>query len=290
LIENEWKEWDIMYQKLSPATFRQNDLVATTPYLDGFLSGAVFDLDATIAASYGGSSQTWANLINAPADGTAKTAGDFYRGVNGMATATDPTFTGSVGSQSAYWLHDGFDAFFVAGGNTALMESLHKTTGGSDYTFIAAFRFIQNDVEQRLFSTQGAAATTVGITVGIDASEHIFLRQRGDTAAAAPAAHTGATLVSGMDYLIIVSYSGAANNVRFWVNARDKTDVPLIYNTSISAPAGGLTMGARYLFNADFVPNLTRVYQIGLLNAYIGDAEASQIADHLNARHGRIYA
>ena len=127
-----------MYQKLSPAAFRKNGSI--TPYLDGLLTGAVFDLDATMLASYNGSGQTWANMIAAPADGSAKTAGDFYRGVNGTATATDPTFTGSAGSQSAYWLHDGFDAFFLAGGNTAFIDSLHRTTGGSDYTFINAYR------------------------------------------------------------------------------------------------------------------------------------------------------
>ena len=69
-----------MYQKLSPAAFRKNGSI--TPYLDGLLTGAVVDLDATMLASYNGSGyngsgQTWANMIAAPADGSAKTAGDF---------------------------------------------------------------------------------------------------------------------------------------------------------------------------------------------------------------------
>jgi hypothetical protein len=54
--------------------------------LGSLVSSCVFDLDATIAASYSGSGQTWSNLETTPADSEAQTAYDFYLGADSSSS------------------------------------------------------------------------------------------------------------------------------------------------------------------------------------------------------------
>src|SRR5574343_994393 len=98
--------------------------------LSDVIASAVFDLDATQAASYPGSGTTWSNLVTAPADGSAQTAYDFYRG-DGSTSTTYPTFNGTPGSAAAYWSFDGGDLFDLkSGANTTFLKNAHKSAGG----------------------------------------------------------------------------------------------------------------------------------------------------------------
>lgn len=256
------------------------------PDLGTILDSPCFELDATLVNSYAGSGQIWANVIAAPADGAAMTDYNFYRGADETATATDPAFNGVAGTSEAYWSFDGDDAFKRAGPE-GLSETLHKT-GASDFTVICAFRFQQNNLEQRFFTTQNSGGLTAGIAFGVNASERMILRQRGDSAAVT-AVLNDVILTSGTDYLCIASHSRATNTTRFWLNDRTKTEIAHSFNPA-AGDALAVTIGARPTISAEFAAPGTRLYTLGLLNSFIGDPEAALIFDLLNTRHGRIYA
>ncbi|MGZ9107256.1 MAG: hypothetical protein ACXW4B_00340 [Micavibrio sp.] len=256
------------------------------PDLSAILASPCFELDATLLNSYAGTGQVWSNVIAAPADGAATADYDFYRGADETATAADPTFNGVAGTGAAYWSFDGGDAFKRAGPQ-GLPETLHKT-GVSDFTVICAFRFQQNNLEQRFFATQNSGGLTAGIAFGVNASERIILRQRGDSAAIS-AVLNDTILTSGTDYLCIASHSRATNTTRFWLNSRNKSEMAHSFNPG-AGDASPLTIGARPTISAEFAAPGTRLYTLGLLNSFIDDPEAALIFDLLNARHGRIYA
>lgn len=256
------------------------------PHLDAILPSACFELDATLPDSYGGTGQVWSNVTAAPADGSARTAYNFYLGADGNVTAADPSFNGVAGTSGAYWSFDGGDAFKLAGAE-GFPGTLHKT-GGPDFTVLCAFRFQQNNLEQRFLTTQSSSGTSPGITLGVNASERMILRQRGDSSAVT-AVLNDIILTGGTDYLCIASHRRSTSTTRFWLNARTKIEVAHNFNpgTASALPA---TIGARATISAEFAAPATRLYMLGLLNNFIGDPEAAQIFDLLNARHGRIYA
>lgn len=100
--------------------------VASSDYLDGVETSTCFDLDATIADSYT-SGQTWANLVETPADGASTSDYNVWLGDDGSATATDPTFTGTAGDSGAYFATDGGDTFRFKNTttNAPLLNKLH---------------------------------------------------------------------------------------------------------------------------------------------------------------------
>lgn len=252
----------------------------------GVLGSFCFDLDATLAESYDGAGQIWSNLMETPADGAGRGDYDFYRGADDTATAADPTFSGTAGSSDAYWSFDGGDAFKMAG-SAGFVEALHKT-GAPDFTILCAFRFQENNFEQRLLSTQGSSGTSPGITLGFNSAERVLFRQRGDSAAIS-AVLNSAILVSGTDYLCIVSHSNTTGKTRFWLNSRSKVEVAHSFNPG-TGNALPLVIGARSTLSAEFLANTTRLYAAGLLNSFIDDSDAALLFDLFNTRHGRIYA
>lgn len=256
------------------------------PHLDAILPSVCFELDATLPDSYGGTGQVWSNVTTEPADGSAGSAYNFYLGADGNITAADPAFNGVAGTSGAYWSFDGGDAFKLAGAE-GFPGTLHKT-GGPDFTVLCAFRFQQNNLEQRLLTTQSSSGTSPGFTLGVNASERVILRQRGDSSAVT-AVLNDIILTTDTDYLCIASHRRSTATTRFWLNARTRIEMAHNFNpgTANALPA---TIGARATISAEFAAPATRLYMLGLLNNFIGDPEAALIFDLLNARHGRIYA
>lgn len=139
-------------------------------------------LDAGDLASYDGSSQTW---TDASGNGNS-----FFRGLTSGATATDPTFNGTSGRQSAaeYFSFDGGDGFFQSAAHT-FANSWHKDNA----TFtVAAWIWI----------VAGA-----GADAGIPLLRNFAgTSQRGITIHALPLSSYGGT------YVGMVNASGSAQN------------------------------------------------------------------------------
>jgi len=256
------------------------------PYsVDQFIPSAVLDLDATIFNSYSGSGQVWSNLVPAPADGSAKTAYDFNLGDSSSPATNDPTFTGSAGSPSAYFALDGGD-YFSDPANTAFLNNLQKTTGGTDFWIATAFRFINSGSIQSLWGTSNAT-TVVGAYANINASNLLQESLRGDTAVVSTVSGSFSALVNGTDYLYIVSFG--PTQVRQWLNSLTKVEATFTKNTCVNNPGGNMNIAARMTGN-NKLANGSRVYAFSAGNQYIDNADAARIFDIYSSRHGRNYA
>lgn len=242
--------------------------------LGNAVSSTVYDLDATIAASYGGSGTTWANLETTPADSAAQSAYNFTN--NGF------TFTGSAGSAGAYWLADGTNQFDLSGGNTTFLNNLPKTTGGTNFWFAIAFR--PGSGIQRMCHT-GAVTNVPLLGVFLNASNVLNLFQRGDTASANTT--LGSAVSSGTDYVIIVSHDSATNTTRYWINTATASSTSQTYNAT-TTNAGAFTIGAESDGGAAILNN-ARVYAVSMGNAYLDNTGAAAIFAEYEARHGRDY-
>jgi hypothetical protein len=238
----------------------------------------VLDLDATIAASYGGSGTKWANLEPTPADSSAQTAYDF--------TNVGFTFTGSAGSAAAYWLSDGNDYMDIAAGNTTFMKDLHKTT---DWTL--AFVFLHEQKTglsvQRFFTTTNANNAQGIIALAGESLADFSLLQRG-TSATAQAIGTADNLVDGTTYVVIMSHSESNNNTKVWINTTTATD----WAHNFAAASADATTNARIgaLGNGnDALSNGTRVYAFSMFNEYFDDTKAATVIAEYEARHARDY-
>lgn len=259
------------------------------PSLKSVLSSCVFDLDATKSASYGGSGQAWANLVPTPADGSARSAYDFYLGSSGSVGATDPTFTGTPGSSAAYFALDGGDIFRIPA-MTAFFNRLHKTTGGTDWWFACTFRYASNGSSQMIFATRTSSAA-IGMSIQSSAADLVQMGMRGDTANATTSSSALPALVNGTDYVLIGSFSAAQANFRWWLNSTTKTATGLTPNASVTDASGTATIaGNGAVGSSSLMGNGTRIYALSMGNAYIDNSEAAKIVAAYNARHGRIYA
>jgi len=261
----------------------------SSPYLDGVLNSTVFDLDATQSDSYEGTGFLWSNLVARCADGANPDAYDMQCG-NGVHSSTFPSFIGTAGTQSAYWLMDGGDYFQLeTGTNTDFCNGLHKTSGGPDWWAAITFRSAADDgTTTGLISTE-ATTTQTGIRITHQASEVIALIQRGDTATTSA---IGSTVLSGSNnHIVIVTRDHGLGKTSIFVDGTTPQILDHSFNTSTSAPSGILSIGVLATNpTGGYLDNGTRIYSVAMGNTTIGPTEAQKIITHLNARHGRTYA
>lgn len=252
------------------------------------VASTVFDLDATIVDSYPGTGTTWANLVVAPADGSDQTAYDFYTG-NGSTDTTYPAFNGTPGDSAAYWGFDGGDYFNIkTGANTAFLNALHKTTGGTAWWVACAFRTPESLGNCGFFQTATNNATP-GCYMFAQAGGNVRVLQRGNTGFTTkdPIA-SGAVDDAESDYIAIISYDPTANAYRGWANTATATTTDNAnFNACTSNAAVPLTLGrggGSVMFLAG-----ARMYSFAMGNAYLDNTGAAAIMAALEARHGRDY-
>ncbi|HEY8191003.1 MAG TPA: hypothetical protein VIG74_01160 [Alphaproteobacteria bacterium] len=256
-----------------------------TASLATVIASCVFDLDATMTTSYGGSGQTWANLIAAPADGAAQTDYDFYLGATNSATTDDPTFNGSAGNPAAYFSFDGGDRFSIkSGSNTSFLNSLHKTTGGADWTCVAALYTNNVSAANPIINTQ-STASDVGMRCYINASEDPTHTQRGS--ASATVNSSPAHIATGTPVIAAFGHSHGTNKTKLWVNSTIGTEPSHSYSTTTASATQPMTIG--WMPNSQPAENGMRLYAISMFNAYLSDGEVASVVAAYNARHTRTY-
>lgn len=255
-------------------------------FLDDVISSVVCDLDATISASYGGSGQTLANVIAAPADSSAQTDYDFFLGLTGDASTDDPTFVGSAGDPAAHFLLDGGDNFkLIAGNNPSLFKDMHKTTGGPDFWLAIAFQYVEAS-DQTLFATAASSNFVQQIRIKFSSADAVQFRQVGDGMANIEVTH--GTLVTSTDFLLIVSHDHATDKTRFWLNTTTNTEVDQAFKTTTTDSDDTPGLFARGNGGQPMANN-TRMYGFYAGNSFLSDADVSNIKSHLETRHNRTY-
>lgn len=254
-------------------------------YLDTVLTSVCCDLDATVAGSYNGSGQLWKNLTASPADGASQSDYDFHLGADATASTDDPTFTGAAGDMAAYWSFDGGDFFELAGSNTSFLESLHKTTGGTDFWMAVAF---QNgaSTSYNIFTQADTPFTDAGFKFGANGAERINLQQ--EAGGAGTFKNSTGSFTDGADTLLIVSYDESVDQVSFWINSATAETVSYIFDTGTAAATSVARIGAAGDGGGKF-PNNTRLYHFSMGNEFLDNTKAAALITHLEARHGRDY-
>jgi hypothetical protein len=252
--------------------------------LDSVVASTVFDLDATIALSYSGIGQKWANLTVAPADGSAQAAYDFFTG-DGSTSTTYPTFNGTAGSPSAYWSLDGGDYFKLkSGANTAFLKNLHKTTGGQNFWAVITGNYATT--ANRVFWSTQSGSTGVGCRLrGVSSSEDIQYTQRGS-------ANVNQSIGSGAvtaDFLFLVSYDHATTTLRYWKNTLTSSSA-VITPSPTTTDASGIFHIGQIGDGTSFLPSGSKIYSFAMGNEYLNDTKAGAIIAALESRHGRDYA
>ena len=259
---------------------------AGSPYLDGVLPSTVFDLDATIAASYGGSGTTWSNLVASPADGAAKTDYDFYTG-DGATSSTYPTFNGTAGNAAAYWSFDGGDYFRKKDGViTDFLQRIHNYgLAGKGFWAVWAGNIPTPASIASVFSTSDAASEGCLLQI-LTSTGYGRIRRR----------HSGGgssmdstVSVTGSNKLVIVSFNNETGAFRYWINSTTVTSNGTNTTVSSAASTGVPVIGAETDFGGA-LPNASRLYSFAMGNEYLDDNKAAIIIAHLNARHSRTYA
>jgi hypothetical protein len=256
--------------------------------LKDVVASTVFDLDATIAASYPGSGQIWANLVTAPADGAAQTAYDFWLGSTSGAAANDPTFNGTAGSAAAYWSFDGADFFRLAGGNTGFINSLHKTTGGVDWWAALTIQIPSLGANSpMIFSTRGTASSSTNGYAYLSTTSGLRLRigQRGATGLTM--SDSSGTFTTDTPIILLASHSLSNNQSRYWISSTTSSEADHTFNASVANAASVLDVGARN--GTDPFLATTRLYSLAMGNEYLDNTKAAAIIAALEARHARDY-
>lgn len=233
--------------------------------LDQLVASNVADLDATLYTS----GQTWESL-------GATANYDFYLGSDGSAGADDPTFTGT--GAASYFDLDGGD-FFRIPSNTALLTSLHKTTGGSDFGVCMTFQYVETPGSSQVLFATNTTAVGVGFRI-ITSADTLYVQQRGGTTATL---NTGVSLSAG-DNLVCVSHSHSGNTTKHAVNTTSFTEVPHTFGTT-TTDASALTTIAAAGNDAGNMTNGTRIYATSIYDAYLTDANLAAIAGEYETRH-----
>lgn len=260
--------------------------VSSRTDISSVIASVVCQLDATLLGSTDGSSQTWANAVASPADGSAQSAYNFNRGATSSSSTDDPTFDGTAGDPGADFSVDGGDYFSFVGASTTFLDSLHKTTGGQDCWFAFALFMNTSTAIQNLFDTTNNFGGP-GIVIRIKTANNIGFVQEGG---ASVESATTATLTDGTINLIIVSFQHSTNTVKWWINSKTATES---HTFSPSTTTAGATSVPTLLSNAGGVGKLQsggKIYGFACGNEFIDDTKATAIVNYYNVLHARTYA
>ncbi len=265
-------------------------LANRTAPISTIIASSVMDLDATISASYPGTGQTWSNLVPAPADGSAKTAYDYFLGASGTPTTDDPTFNGTAGVPSAYWSFDGADYFKIKSGtNTTFLNSLHKTTGGSDWWMACPCRFPALGANISTFfstRTSGNGLNVGSVTNAGSAYLRLLQASAGSTAVADSSTEAIFTAYA-TNNLVVISYNNATSTVAWAVNSNTFTTETLTYVVT-TTDAVAMLIGATAVPNQMFI-NGSFMYGFSMGNEYLNNTKLAMIRSFYQRRHARTY-
>lgn len=251
-----------------------------------------FHLDATDADSYPGSGQTWANLIDTPADGSGQTDFDVWRGGSSSASTDDPTFNGTAGDSAAYWSFDGGDYFLSTAGSSqspGFLNELHKTWQANGFWLATAWR--QGSGNHYHFSNSSNNADN-GFRIINNTDLIIVYRYRaGSTVQSSILVNSTNYFANGTDYLAIITMNAARNNIRWWIKSRTATDTTPPSWSSITADSTQKhALDVNYPSVSSYTVSGARKYAFAGGNDYIDSTAAGKIFDFFNTQHGRTYA
>lgn len=248
---------------------------AGSPPLGNFIPSCVFDMEATLSRSYAG--DDWLNYEPTPADGEAKAEYDLD-----LDAGTAPNFVGSVGSRDAYFDFDGTEHILGESAITDLLKSLHKTTGGSDFTVLMSVYYVSGT--EVLLATK----TTNGINLGLDvytlSSNDMVHLSQGNGAANVTAVSTAALIPDDWN-TIGIAHKHGTNTTTFWLNNAISDDVSHTFGTTTTDASGSnLAVGAYGNGTFDMAAG-SRIRSVSCFNEVLTDAQVATVLEQYTNRH-----
>lgn len=251
-----------------------------TQDISKIIPSALFDVDATLAASYDGG-EILRNMVPTPADGSDRSAYHFSRGASVSVGADDPAFVGGVGSPSAYFTNNGSQLFrLLSGANTTFLNNLHKSTGGVPFTMILAGT-VADHASSRIWMGTSITANGVGMKLNITSTESISQIQ--SDGSSSETLGSGVSLTIGTPFLAVFSFDGsvprrAVNSRTFTVGAAE-TLLTTTANASSPMVLFRLADSGSWFKSAAMLPF-----------ALSSNIELGMIYDMYNSRHQHLYA
>ena len=254
--------------------------------LNKIVSGCELDIDATVYDSYTGVGENVLNIEPNPASGSAQSAHDMYLGASATTDGDEPTFNGIAGDAAAYFSFDGGDQLLAQSAMNNFLGSLHKTTGGSDFTFLFTLYYIS--ATQALINTKN----TNGINQGVDLyslshTNKLYMSQgNGSTN---PAAVSTNTFNASAWNFAAVAHKHGTNETTFWLNdATGETVSHAFGTTTTDASGAGLSFGA-YANGTFNLANGSRMKSLACFNKVLTDEEMDLVKAQYMVRHNQSY-
>lgn len=257
------------------------------PNIQDVVASAVMDIDLTVAASYGGSGITLNNLVVSPADGSAQSAYNLQFG-DGSTATTYPTFSGTAGTSSGKLTFDGGDHLTLVGSNTAFLNNLHKTTGGTAFTVLMFFETLVDKASTQVFFSTRNGSTQTGITGQLNSAEAMRIEQRGDSAVVTASPALTATLGAPTYLGWGENANGGSGSYSVWSETSTATTGNHTYNTGTSNAAQKL----HFCASANATGNAasgTILKAICIFQTKLSNAELAAVAAAKSALHGVTY-
>lgn len=249
--------------------------VPSSQYLHDIFPSTVFDLDARMADSYGGSGTTWFNLCANPADGEDQSAYDFTN--NSPSTLL---FNGSAGSSSAYFatnrISSSSNDYFGLPVKTDFIKGISRTDVPNAFTLCIVGHSAPSDrrISNAPIGANMPTGTDLVYVASSGAGQHRFGVSVGAGAVTAltagnimPPENADFILIMGMDNLGN-GYSYCNGNGFSWTDTRPTNTNDL--STAIFQIARNILPGARIYAGSAFNKVFTDQEAETLRNFYLG--------------------
>lgn len=241
----------------------------------------VFQIDAGVASSYPGSGQTWANMREHPADGSVKTAYDFWLGRDNTANSEDPAF--SVNK----FISDGGD-FCEIKTTTDFIRNQFRSDLTNSWWSAAAF-FIASASASQSFYGSTNASTLPGWRIEANTTPLMRLVRSDGTQNFPTSLHNISSLI-GHAVLHVFTWDNGTRGYKSALNSR-------IFNVSGTAAAATQTSPNTGKFNFGGANHGTQkmlsgseLYGMAMGIGPLSNTDLAGIVDYYNALHRRPYA
>jgi hypothetical protein len=261
----------------SPFAFPPGTMLSAIQRL-GLTTDLVLCLDAGDAASYDGSSQTWTDVSGQ--------GNSFFRGSTSASQASDPTFNGSAGSQSAsaYFSFDGGDWLTESSAHT-FADSWHKNN--AVWTFVMVFYRVSDAAHAIFYNSDGTTEHGVGIQIaGSDQAPFVNAFNGSGSAALSlnPSAALALTKNAWNFYAVALNEATGANGATVRVNGNSESLTSTYSSPSSTNPTRATLIGATGDTSLP-LPSGSRLAAVAAWNTRLTDTNLENLYTLLKAKY-----
>lgn len=277
LTNNESYDFRIVANNAKGATNSNlvNVQITAPPSLQQISSAIQIDLTTVYETSYDGTSQTWTNIVE------NKTEPDFWLGFDGNVDTTDPVFTGSAGTNTAYFAMDRTtDKRFTAKSLTTLLSQLHRSDYSGSWTVTLHFRY--STTNRVLFATSNIT-NSAGLWIQVATSNNnLRVRFYNATSGVTTIVTTTEQFTINQDNIFSFAFNNSTRAYSFNINGATGSGTGSSY-TNTDTSVNSMTIGAQPN-GISALSSDARVYGVAIANTALNTSEMTAIHNAMLAR------